>query len=204
MKVIDSYNLILQELNKTYPTVTNTFTKGYIKIEAQTADDHRDITNYLTGKKLQYYVIEPNSNRPLKLVIKELPADLDPEDIKNDLISKGIKIEKIALLKKFTTKTPLPIYMIEVTRDENVNDIYQPRKGKSNSPAKNLKRHIDSSMIKPGLCYSQALNPNKSHQMAPRGNASSAAEIKNNSNNETINLEALNANQSNSSEFGFL
>ncbi|GFS58114.1 uncharacterized protein TNIN_430391 [Trichonephila inaurata madagascariensis] len=120
-----------KELNRTYPTATNTFTKGYIKIEAQTADDHRDITNYLTGKKLQYYVIEPPSNRPLKLVIKGLPADLDPEDIKNDLISKGIKIEKIAQLKKFTTKTPLPIYMIEVTRDENVNDIYQERQDPS-------------------------------------------------------------------------
>ncbi|GFY72517.1 hypothetical protein TNIN_163991 [Trichonephila inaurata madagascariensis] len=36
------------------------------------------------------------------------------------------------------------------------------------------------------------LNPNKSHQMAPRGNTSSAADNKNNSNNEdTINLEAL-------------
>ncbi|GFY54077.1 uncharacterized protein TNIN_321321 [Trichonephila inaurata madagascariensis] len=127
MKVIDSYNLILQELNRSHPTATNTFTKGYIKIEAQTADDHRDITNYLTSKNLQYYVIEPPSNRPLKLVIKGLPADIDPEDIKNDLISKGIKIEKIAQLKKFTTKTPLPIFMIEVTRDENVNDIYQIR-----------------------------------------------------------------------------
>ncbi|GFY61533.1 uncharacterized protein TNIN_407141 [Trichonephila inaurata madagascariensis] len=127
MKVIDSYNLILQELHRSHPTATNTFTKGYIKIEAQSSDDHRDITNYLTSKNLQYYVIEPPSNRPLKLVIKGLPADIDPEDIKNDLISKGIKIEKIAQLKKFTTKTPLPIFMIEVTRDENVNDIYQVR-----------------------------------------------------------------------------
>ncbi|GFY62439.1 uncharacterized protein TNIN_461251 [Trichonephila inaurata madagascariensis] len=90
MKVIDSYNLILQELHRSHPTATNTFTKGYIKIEAQSADDHRDITNYLTSKNLQYYVIEPPSNRPLKLVIKGLPADIDPEDIKNDLISKGI------------------------------------------------------------------------------------------------------------------
>ncbi|GFY61815.1 hypothetical protein TNIN_260971 [Trichonephila inaurata madagascariensis] len=59
-------------------------------------------------------------------------------------------------------------------------------------------------ITKPGLSYSQALNPNKSHQMAPRGNISSAADNKNNSNNDTINLEALNANQNNSSEFGFL
>ncbi|GFV58139.1 uncharacterized protein TNCV_687461 [Trichonephila clavipes] len=38
MKIFDSYNLILQELHRSYPTATNTHTRGYIKIEAQTAD----------------------------------------------------------------------------------------------------------------------------------------------------------------------
>ncbi|GFV12426.1 uncharacterized protein TNCV_1792051 [Trichonephila clavipes] len=38
MRIIDSYNLILQELHCSYPTAMNTHTRGYIKIEAQTAD----------------------------------------------------------------------------------------------------------------------------------------------------------------------
>ncbi|GFT27600.1 uncharacterized protein TNCV_3569821 [Trichonephila clavipes] len=126
MKIINSYNLILQELHRSYPTATNTHMRGYIKIEAQSSDDHRDITNYLKDKNLEHYVIDPPSTRPLKLVIKGLPDNIDPEDIKNGLISKGIKI-KIAQLKKFVTKTPLPIYMIEIERDENVNDIFQVR-----------------------------------------------------------------------------
>ncbi|GFU36914.1 uncharacterized protein TNCV_2670901 [Trichonephila clavipes] len=117
MRIVDSPNLNLQELHRTHPTATNTHTKGYIKIEAQTADDHREITNNLTGEKLEYYVIEPQSTRPLKLVIKGLPDNIDPEDIKNDLISEGIKIVKIAQLKRFVTKTPLPIYMIEIARE---------------------------------------------------------------------------------------
>ncbi|GFV62596.1 uncharacterized protein TNCV_2528211 [Trichonephila clavipes] len=62
MKIIDSYNLILQEFYRTHPTATNTHTKEYIKIEAQTADSHREITNSLTDKKkLEHYVIEPPS-----------------------------------------------------------------------------------------------------------------------------------------------
>ncbi|GFX73364.1 uncharacterized protein TNCV_1469861 [Trichonephila clavipes] len=54
MKIFDSYNLILQELHRSYLTATNTHTRGYIKIEAQTADDHREreITNYLKAKEL--------------------------------------------------------------------------------------------------------------------------------------------------------
>ncbi|GFY78590.1 uncharacterized protein TNIN_248981 [Trichonephila inaurata madagascariensis] len=127
MRLTPNYNLILQEINRTHPTAKNTHTKGFFKIEAETEDHHREITKYLTERKIEYYVIEPPASRALKLVIKGLPEDVDPEDIKIDLISKGIKIEKVAQLKKFATKAKLPIFMIEVTRDENVNDIFQVR-----------------------------------------------------------------------------
>ncbi|GFT46880.1 probable RNA-directed DNA polymerase from transposon X-element [Trichonephila clavipes] len=285
MKISDSYNLTLQELHRSYPTATNTHTRGYIKIEAQTADDHRDITNYLKAKELEHYVIEPPSTRPLKLVIKGLPDNIDPVDIKNDLIAKGINIVKIAQLRKFITKTPLPIYMIEIARDEHVNDIFQvrsclymqikldpfrkgnritqcyncnffhhasqncnmktrclkcganhrtgaceikerienplcincnnrghvasstecpqfpkPKKGKSKSPAENLKRNINNNPVKPGITYAQILNPEKAQQMAAPGNASSASNKTENSKNDNINLEALNAIQTDSNE----
>ncbi|GFS45823.1 uncharacterized protein TNIN_227451 [Trichonephila inaurata madagascariensis] len=81
MRLTPNYNLILQEINRTHPTAKNTHTKGYFKIEEETEDHHRKITNYLTQQKIEYYVIEPPANRPLKLVIKGLPDDLDPEDI---------------------------------------------------------------------------------------------------------------------------
>ncbi|GFY34143.1 probable RNA-directed DNA polymerase from transposon X-element [Trichonephila clavipes] len=289
MKIFNAYNLILQELHRSYPTATNTHTRGYIKIEAQSADDHRNITNYLKEKQLEHYVIEPPSTRPLKLVIKGLPDNIDPVDIKNDLVAKGINIVKIAQLRKFITKTPLPIYMIEIERDDHVNDIYQvrsclymqikldpfrkgnritqcyncnffhhasqncnmktrclkcganhrtgaceikerienplcincnnrghmasstecpqfpkPKKGKSKSPVENLKRNINNNPVKTGKTYAQILNPEKAQQMAAPGNASSASKNTENNKNENINLEALNATQSDSNEFGFL
>ncbi|GFU10760.1 uncharacterized protein TNCV_2387651 [Trichonephila clavipes] len=64
---------------------------------------------------------------PLKLVIKGLPEDVEPEDVKKDLTSKGINVEKVAQLKKFAAKARLPLFLIEITRDDNVNDIYQVR-----------------------------------------------------------------------------
>ncbi|GFT33013.1 uncharacterized protein TNCV_149931 [Trichonephila clavipes] len=38
MKIINLYNLILQELHLSYPTATNTHMRGYIKNEAQSSD----------------------------------------------------------------------------------------------------------------------------------------------------------------------
>ncbi|GFX03215.1 probable RNA-directed DNA polymerase from transposon X-element [Trichonephila clavipes] len=128
IKALEEYNLILQDIHRTHPTATNTHIGGYIKIQAESADHHREITKFLTDKKVQYYVTDPPStNRPLKLVIKGLLATTDPEDIKKDLIDQGIKIEKVAQLRQFKTKSPLPIFMLEITRDENVDDIFKIR-----------------------------------------------------------------------------
>ncbi|GFR01423.1 uncharacterized protein TNCT_297161 [Trichonephila clavata] len=127
MKLYSNYNLVLQSLHKTHPTATNTHVGGYIKIQAENETHHREITKMLTEKNIQYYAIDPPENRPLKLVIKGLLATTQPEEIKADLISKGIKIEKVAQLRQFQTKSPLPIFMIEITRDENVEDIYKIR-----------------------------------------------------------------------------
>ncbi|GFQ96204.1 uncharacterized protein TNCT_211661 [Trichonephila clavata] len=127
MKMNDKYNQILQELHRTHPTAINSYYNGYIRIQAETSDHHREIKTYLTAQKVEYFVNDPVANRPLKLAIKGLPASTKVEDIKSDLIAKGINIDKVAQLKKFADKTPLPIYMIEVVRDENVDDIFGTR-----------------------------------------------------------------------------
>ncbi|GFX61170.1 hypothetical protein TNCV_4565651 [Trichonephila clavipes] len=80
----------------------------------------------------------------------------------------------------------------------------KPKKGKSKSPVENLKRNINNNPVKTGITYAQILNPEKAQQMAAPGNASSASKNTENNNNENINLEALNATQSDSNEFGFL
>ncbi|GFT08607.1 nucleic-acid-binding protein from transposon X-element [Trichonephila clavipes] len=277
MKITPDYNLLLQEIHRTHPTAKNTHMKGYFKIEAETEDHHREITAYLTGKSVGYYVLNPPENRPLKLVIKGLPEDVEPEDVKKDLISKGINVEKVAQLKKFATKARLPLFLIEITRDDNVNDIYQirsvlymqikldpfrksnrvtqcyncnnfhhasqncfmktrclkcgenhrtgecsikekienplcincnanghmasstecplfpkPRKGAGKTAAENRKRNETNkiSQVIPGLSFAQVLNPNKSQQMATRGNASSAS-------NQNIETNQTNNNDKN-------
>ncbi|GFU22717.1 nucleic-acid-binding protein from transposon X-element [Trichonephila clavipes] len=105
----------------------NSFKECIQKIQAESSDHHREITQFLTDKGCQDYVTDPPANRPLKLVIKGLLATTEPEEIKKDLIDQGIKIEKIAQLRQFKTKSPLPIFMIEITRDENVDDIFKIR-----------------------------------------------------------------------------
>ncbi|GFU20590.1 uncharacterized protein TNCV_3368741 [Trichonephila clavipes] len=72
MKLFPEYNLILQDIHRTHPTATNTHIGGYIKIQAESADHHREITKFLTDKQVQYYVTDPlplidHSNWSLKV-----------------------------------------------------------------------------------------------------------------------------------------
>ncbi|GFR29031.1 uncharacterized protein TNCT_376661 [Trichonephila clavata] len=193
MKMHDKYSQILQELHRTHPTATNSYYNGYIKIQPGTSDHHREITTYLTAQKAEYFVNDPVANRPLKLVIKRLPASTKVEDIKTDLVAKGINIDKVAQLKKFADKTPLPIYMIE------------PRKGKGKSPNDNRKRNeIASAQIKPGLSFAQAVNPIPQHQMTARGNDTSAPSIPTPKINDNNKEAANTAKPVKNEEFGIL
>ncbi|GFT46863.1 hypothetical protein TNCV_3989321 [Trichonephila clavipes] len=44
MNLFPEYNLILQDIHRTHPTATNTHIGGWIKIQAESSDHHREIT----------------------------------------------------------------------------------------------------------------------------------------------------------------
>ncbi|GFR07494.1 hypothetical protein TNCT_459311 [Trichonephila clavata] len=115
---IENYNLILQNLQRSHPTAEKSYVGEYIKIIAETDQHHREITQIFTDKKLEYFVIQPINNKPLKLVIKGLPVTAKWDEIKSDLTEKGIEVEKVAQLRQWKTKNPLPkkIHGIEITR----------------------------------------------------------------------------------------
>ncbi|GFQ92322.1 hypothetical protein TNCT_674901 [Trichonephila clavata] len=54
MKITKNYNLILQDINRKYPTMINKVTGDWIKIQCSTSDDHREITTSLVEKKIEH------------------------------------------------------------------------------------------------------------------------------------------------------
>ncbi|GFQ91946.1 hypothetical protein TNCT_89111 [Trichonephila clavata] len=65
------------------------------------------------------------ASRPIKVVIKGLPASTPVDDIEQDLKNQGVAVQKVVQLRKFQTQTPLPIFMVEVNRAENATDIHE-------------------------------------------------------------------------------
>ncbi|GFQ89318.1 uncharacterized protein TNCT_363891 [Trichonephila clavata] len=157
-----NFNLLLQDLQRTYPTSTNKLTGEYIKISAENMDDHRKMTDYLKSIKEQFFVLDPPppSSRAQKIVIKGLPVSTDIADIKTDLESQGYTIEKVAQLTKTKTKFPLPIFMVETKKFPNSPDIL-----------KELTK----------CCYMK-IKPKKGEASQNRNNSSTTKNVFNNSN----------------------
>ncbi|GFW83909.1 uncharacterized protein TNCV_856921 [Trichonephila clavipes] len=81
-------------------------TGNYIKIQTASEEDHENIKKLLITKKADHYIIE--EPKIIKTVIKGLPASTDVADIESELKEKGIAVEKVAQLRRFVTKAPLP------------------------------------------------------------------------------------------------
>ncbi|GFW10223.1 nucleic-acid-binding protein from transposon X-element [Trichonephila clavipes] len=76
-------------------------------------DERREIMEKL--KKTQ-------ASRPQKIVLKGLPTSTDIQNIKSDLENQGYIVEKVAQLTKNKTKSPLPIFMVEIKKFPNSAD----------------------------------------------------------------------------------
>ncbi|GFY77985.1 nucleic-acid-binding protein from transposon X-element [Trichonephila inaurata madagascariensis] len=124
LRIVKNYNLTVQEINRKFPATVNKMTGNYIKVQPGSIEDHRDITAMLEERKAEHYVIEPLANRPIKVVIKRLPNLTDVADTEADLVKKGFAIEEVAQLRKFSTKAPLLIFMVEIRRTDMAGKIY--------------------------------------------------------------------------------
>ncbi|GBN77151.1 hypothetical protein AVEN_15526-1 [Araneus ventricosus] len=124
IRITENYNLLLQEINRKFPGTENKHSNGYIKTTPKNSDDYRDITKLLKEKKQDFYIMVPRDERPIKVVIKDLPIFTDTETIKTELEELRFFVNRVTQLKQIRTKKPLPMFLIELTRSPNAEKIY--------------------------------------------------------------------------------
>ncbi|GBN67197.1 hypothetical protein AVEN_227802-1 [Araneus ventricosus] len=86
-----NYNLTLQEIARKFPQTVNKLIKGYISITADSEESRNNILKYLKENDKEYILSERQEDRPLKIVIKNLPITQSTDLIKQDLESKTSK-----------------------------------------------------------------------------------------------------------------
>ncbi|GIX76559.1 hypothetical protein CEXT_614471 [Caerostris extrusa] len=100
----------IAEISNQFEDVRIKLAGEQLKIFPANSDIHRAITKYLTDGKIEFYVITPKNQRPLKAVLKGLPVSYSADEIATGLAELGLKIGQVRQLTNLKTKAPIPVW----------------------------------------------------------------------------------------------
>jgi PAX-interacting protein 1 len=127
-KESQDWRKIIADLNQLCNTQLNLANDPkFIKVRANDEEQFRTIQRYLTQKQIKAFANNPRSERPIKILIKRLPAEIPISEVKEELSKKGYYYTRVGQLKNFTTKQPLDIFIINLTPNENASKIYEEK-----------------------------------------------------------------------------
>lgn len=141
-----NHNEIINDIKAlTTETFTTAYKNTYLKINLTNANDYRTLTKYYKENKVEYHTFQDPNNKPLSVVIRNVPISLTDKEIEDELKIKKLPIIKVTrLLNK--SKHPMPLCAVELTATDNAKEIFnvneifkaivtvEPRKRSSHIP----------------------------------------------------------------------
>ncbi|GBN28365.1 Nucleic-acid-binding protein from transposon X-element [Araneus ventricosus] len=126
LKRIAEYPVLLKRINTVKKIKCTAKESGeLVKLFVETPDNVRDLTKYLDELNLEYFQIDSDPIKPIKVVVKGLGINADMEEMKIELTQLGYSVHKINQFKKFRTKESINVYQIQLLKTPNVQEIYQ-------------------------------------------------------------------------------
>lgn len=122
-------NSYLSEANINYKA--SVLNNNQLKVNVESENQHRDLTKLLNHKKIEWHSYENKQNRPIRVIVKNLHPTYDVNDIKDDLLDKGLKVldvhNKIKKKKigENYVNIPLPLFMLTFDHSEDIKKIYE-------------------------------------------------------------------------------
>ncbi|GFY13451.1 uncharacterized protein TNCV_1803221 [Trichonephila clavipes] len=107
------------------PTLISKLTGKLLRITVQSDDEYRKLAQFLRHEGVGYKSFMLKSDRPLKLLIRGLPASTKVEEIRVEIEREGFQIHKISRLQKFKTKAPMPLIYLQLVNDAKADTIFQ-------------------------------------------------------------------------------
>ncbi len=100
-----------------------------LKLQCKNETDYKGVIEYLTQKNIPYYTFTPHSTKPIKMVLKGLPADIKDE-IFNELQSRQMKPKSVVEMKPREEKLRdpnfiyHPIYKVDFEPSIRISDVF--------------------------------------------------------------------------------
>ncbi|GFW26590.1 PRE_C2HC domain-containing protein [Trichonephila clavipes] len=115
--VEENYKTQMAAITKVFPKIRSRLTGDFLKLYTDTPEGRRLVVQLLKKLKFQFYTIKAKADRPIKVVIKDLPRTTKPEEIKEDLELLDYTPERLNQLVGRKSKRALPIFLITLPRN---------------------------------------------------------------------------------------
>ncbi|KAF0750084.1 Uncharacterized protein FWK35_00032418 [Aphis craccivora] len=99
-------------------------TKG-VKIQTFSSDSYTSVIKYLKEEAVSFHSYQPKENKPYRIVIRNLHPTTDVNYISKELLELGFQVKNITNVLHKSTKTPLPLFFIDLEQSESNQDIFK-------------------------------------------------------------------------------
>ncbi|XP_073968640.1 uncharacterized protein isoform X2 [Rhodnius prolixus] len=98
-----------------------------VMLSTKTVDGYRAAIHYLQGTKAEFHTYQIKSEKAFRVVIRHLHHSTPTTIIKEDLERHNFKVRNITNVKHPTTKSPLPLFFVDLDPQENNKEIFNLR-----------------------------------------------------------------------------
>lgn len=125
---VTNYNKMLADFKTILPLDKircKSFSNKRVEVKTNEIEEYRKLVKHLQSSNLEYHTYQIKSERPFRVVIRNLHHSLQAQDIALALVEKGHQVRNIVNIKHRVTKQPLPLFFIDIERNSNNQEIYK-------------------------------------------------------------------------------
>jgi len=97
---------------------------AHLKIQTDNPDNYRKLIRLLKEINAQFHTYQLHSEKSLRIVVKNLHPTTPVEDIAAAIEEIGHSVKNVINIKHHQTKSPLPMFFVDLNPQESDNDIF--------------------------------------------------------------------------------
>ncbi|GFU22889.1 nucleic-acid-binding protein from transposon X-element [Trichonephila clavipes] len=106
------------------PSFQSQMSGRFLKVTVGDELEYRSLSHWLEQTGVEFKSFMLKQDRPIKVVIRGLPSNTEPEDIKTEIEAEGFKVAKISQMKTYRTKAPMPLFYLQIENGADAPKIY--------------------------------------------------------------------------------
>ncbi|KAF8784134.1 Nucleic-acid-binding protein transposon like protein, partial [Argiope bruennichi] len=118
------FRTMLNILKLEAPSLRSVMSNKFLKLTVETEEEHRSLSHLLESQGAEFKTFMLKQDRPIKVVIRGLPSCTPIEDIKSEFLKEGFSVVSITQLTKFQTKSPMPLFYVQVANGPLSETVY--------------------------------------------------------------------------------